>query len=231
MLRSLALLLTAPALSLALAGAALADSITLEFERVTDNSDDDLSSQLSVLVTDQGDGTVLFVVTNGTSSSIVSCITDVYWGLESGSGTSSASVAGLLDTEVDFLASGSGSPTSTGVKFQDGASPADPPGLGGDWAGAAADADPPPAQTGVERGESAGFLLTMLDGVDWDDIVAGFQSGSLRMALHIQSIGTTGDSDTYQSVVPVPEPASVLLLGSAVGVAALARRRRPRSRA
>lgn len=227
MLRSLALLLAAPFLAFVLAGMARADSITLEFDRVTTNSSIDLSSQLSVVVSDLGGGDVLFAVYNGNGGTVASSICDIYWGLEVNSGTANASVAGVLGPNVDFLAHGeSGSPTTSGVSFSNGAKPQDPPGLGKNWAGAAADSDSPVAANGIGLNEAGGFVLSMLSGTDWDDIVQAFDAGLLRMAFHIQGIGGAGKSDTYQSVVPVPEPGSLLLVGGALGLAALRRRRR-----
>lgn len=219
MLRWVLAVLAVPALALAvsaLAGAAWADSITLEFERVTDNADEDVSDQFSVVITDNGDGDVLFVVHNEGGSGVASSICDIYWG-----------PAGVSETLLDDTVVMDSDTTSVGVSFSNGARPENAP--GGTWdAGAAADSDSPVGPNGIRLNETGGFLLSMLDGVDWSDIQTSLLNGELRMAFHVQAIGSGGDSDTYESVTPVPEPATLSLLG--LGLAALAVRHRRKTR-
>ncbi|MCH9007087.1 PEP-CTERM sorting domain-containing protein [candidate division KSB1 bacterium] len=53
------------------------------------------------------------------------------------------------------------------------------------------------------------------------DVIADLNSGALRIGLHVRSIGAAGDSDSFVNgggppVQVIPEPSSILLLGSAL---------------
>jgi hypothetical protein len=199
----------------ALAGQARADSITLEFQRVSNNASENVADQFSVVISDHGDGSVLFVVSN--DGPVASSITDVYWGPKT-------SLLTLLDSTVTIDAS----TTTSGVLFANGARPANAP--GGSWiAGASADSEKPTSPNGIGIGEAGGFLIARLTGVSWADIKTGAMDGDLRMALKVASIGANGNSDTFESVVPVPEPTTLGLLG--LGLATIAARRRRAARA
>jgi hypothetical protein len=58
------------------------------------------------------------------------------------------------------------------------------------------------------------------------DLAALFNSGAVQIGLHIQSVGTTGESESLVSTAsPAPEPTAPLLFGGGVVLAALLRKR------
>lgn len=207
-----------------LASSARADSITVGFDRVTSNASQNVENQFSVVVSSYDADEIQFVFYNGGGSGIAATICDIYFGPKVG--TSPSTVAGLLGTTVTFDSANS----SSGISFADGATPGNAP--GGSWtAGAAADSNSPVCPNGIALNEHGTFRLTLLSGKTWDDVADALLAGELLMALHVQAIGTGGKSDTFESVTPVPEPGTLLLLGGALGAGALARRRRQRAAA
>ena len=78
---------------------------------------------------------------------------------------------------------------------------------------------------GVDAGETAAFLFSG----DFADVLTAMTSGALRVAIHVQGINlvnpVTDGSDSYVSS-PIPEPATMLLLGAGlIGCAIVGRKR------
>lgn len=85
----------------------------------------------------------------------------------------------------------------------------------------ALNATPPPTKNGMNPGE---FIRCDVAGADYATVLAGLESGDIRIGLHIISAGSNGaDSFSFLNS-PVPEP-SAALLGS-LGAMLLFRRRR-----
>lgn len=174
------------------------------FDNITNNSGiaSDIADQLYVDVVDSGAGTVSFVFYN--TGPIASSITDIYF--------DDGSLLGITAIV-----------NSTGTAFSSPADPADLPGGGTvgfvTTAGFSADSDPPVSANGVNPGELVTIVFNLQSGMTFANVLADLASGNLMIGLHVQSIGTSGDSDSFVNDgdgngTPVPEPGTLLLLGS-----------------
>jgi len=166
------------------------------FDQITANGNTDVSSQLTVTVTDAGSDQVLFTFNN--NGPIASSIADVYFD----DGT-------LLD-----LASITNGP---GVTFNTPATPADLP--GGNLATPpfvttdqfSADSDTPIMIKGVNPGEWLGITFDLQNGKTFADTIAALADGSLRIGLHLQAIDAVEGLGGSESFVAVPVPGALLL--------------------
>ena len=89
----------------------------------------------------------------------------------------------------------------------------------------AAFADSPTQPNGVNPGEELEILFDLEDSLTLDGIVAAMLDGDLRIGIHVQGFAS-GGSETFVTTSPVPEPATMLLLGSGlIGLAAFGRKK------
>jgi hypothetical protein len=204
------LLLTGVAMVAALMVAASASALTITFVNITNNGNSNLSGQLSVEMTDAGGGQVSFQFLNDVG--IASSITDVYF--DDGTLLGIASIT-----------------QTAGVDFEQGASPGNLPGGSSitpafvTSAGFSADSEPPAAPNGVNSAtESLTITFNLINGKTFADTVAALGTGELRIGMHVQAIGTTGDSDSYVNNVP-DGGMTITLLGMAMAGMGLASRR------
>lgn len=166
---------------------------TFSFDRITNNGSDNPEAQFSVDVSESA-GRVLFKLSN--AGPLASNVTEVYWdddntllsnGPDIDAGATSAGVSFLPNASVNPGSLPGGNPisftTDHAIDSQNGNG------------------------NGIEPVEMAGFLF---DG-DASAVIAAMHSGSLRIGMHVRSIGNAGESE---GLVNIPEPSTVLLLAA-----------------
>lgn len=207
-----------------------ASADTFNFTCVSNNSGvcPTLSPQLTVVVTDLGSGQVSFQFVN--AGPVASSIADIYIGFI---GSDPGLVAGFTATTF----------TSTGVSFVTPASPGSLPGgntinfstspciPASKTCSMSADSTSPTAPNGINPGENLTLIVQLASGFTFQDVINSMNAGGMAVGIHVQAIGTTGDSDalincTPGTCTPVPEPGTLLLFGSGLlGLAGVIRRK------
>lgn len=201
---------------------AMAASVDISFSRITNNADQNIASQLVVTAkTVDGNSSVVdFVFKNLVG--INSSVREIYF--DNGA-TSSLFSAGSIAEQV-------------GTAFVYGAS--SPPNLPGGSSmaetfsvtpGFLADAQGHPSKGINTSADMLRFRLTLLGGVDFNDVLAALASGDLRIGMHVGSIGAKEDSDSFvndpiPAMTPMPMPTPALLGAAGLSALAMTRRRR-----
>src|SRR4030042_799941 len=197
-----------------------AQAVPFGFDNISANNVVDAAigeAQLFVDVTASG-SQVLF--TFGNTGPLASSITDVYF--DDGSLLGIASII-----------------NSTGVAFSQFADPGNLPAANNadpdfvTTAGFSADSDAPDQPNGVNPGESLGILFNLQSTQTFADVLSELGDSSLRIGIHVQGFASGGseafvnDGPTNgNGTTPVPEPATMLLLGSGlIGLAGYGRKK------
>lgn len=200
-------------------------------------------SQLWVDVTNPGGGKVLF--TFGNTGSNASSICDVYF--DDGN---LLSIASLLDADDPL----SGPYGDSGVDFSELAKPSNLPDHNSvalvipfiTTAGFSADSDSPVQPNGVNPGETLGIYFSLLPGTTFDGVLVAMSLPGdppdpnipeppdrtwLRIGIKVQGFADGGSEAFVNDPEPIPEPGTLLLLGSGlVGLAGYGKLRFRRKR-
>lgn len=183
-----------------------AHAVSFSFEKISANAPDNLSTQLSVDVLPTVNG---FSFTFANNVGIPSNIAELYSTSGYNLGTMSISTTG-------------------GAVFTSGGTPATLPGMSS--LGILADSQ---GQDGINSA-SRTVTLTFVSPLSFNTVISALNADTLRLGVHVRSIGTTGNSDAYitdgrDNDVPapgVPDSGSTLaLLGLAVAALAFAKRK------
>lgn len=192
--------------------AAPARAVSIGFDCLTQNDPDDCAigeSQFSVQLTDLGGGSVRFHFSN--AGPLTSVLSEIYF--DDGA---LLALAAVID--------------GPGVDFEPDANPPNLP--GGQNAvppfqvtqGFLAEAVPSPAKNGVGPSEWVKIDFTLQNGMTFADVVEDLTTGDLRIGIHVIAFDS-GGSESFVNT-PIPEPGTVLLVGSGL-VALRSMRRRP----
>ncbi len=108
----------------------------------------------------------------------------------------------------------------TGVSFSQGATPSNLPGANNVspafqvTQGFSADSDAPVQQKGVNPSEALGILFTLQSNKTWNDVIGDLSSGALRIGIHVQGFQSGGSESFVNDPNPIPEPATLGLVGA-----------------
>lgn len=169
-----------------------ANATIISFSKITNNGPIDVAGQLSVDITSPAVGEVLFKFMN---AGPVDCfIGQIYFDDN--------------NTRLSNMVVNTNPETTAGVSFHIGATPGNLPAgnsISPTFSAELSDgADNPAPHNGVNPTEMLGIKFSG----SLSDVLGDIANGALRLGLHVQGIGATGNSDSF---VSVPEPSCGVL--------------------
>lgn len=192
-------------------GATPTEAATLGFSCITQNNPESCGigqSQLTAELTDLGNGTVEFLFSNAGPGG--ASITQIYF-----------------DQPTPSIMSLTSMGQSSGVNFAAASNLNLPGGQGiGFVATNGVGSVPPVAPNGINQGEWLRLAFTLSQGSTFASLLTSLATGDLRIGMHVQAIGAYNHSESFVNQQVVPEPTSMLLLGTGLAAAAVRRRRR-----
>ncbi len=206
---------------------------TFGFQCVSNNLPGDCTiaeTQLKLVISDWTSSSYDIRFTFKNEGPLASSITDIYFDDPTGDpglGKGGELSVNMLDYSNVFI-----SPKTSTVAFTSDANPSDLPSGGAFTSNYSADSDAPPSHKGVNPGESVTFKFNFTDTNDgFDELITAISNGSFSIGLHVQAFGTGGSESLVLSltgdITPVPEPATMLLLGTGLaGIAGIMRKRK-----
>lgn len=211
--QSVSRVVTAAAMAIAAltVSATSAQAATMGFNCITNNSAANCAigtAQLTAELVDLGNGSVEFLFRNTGPNS--ASITQIYF-----------------DQPSPSIMSYSSMSASSGVSFQS-QSNGNLPG-GNPFNFAATNrygATSPVSRNGINPNEWLRLVFTLNQGSSFASLLTNLATGDLRIGMHVQAIGSNSGSEAFINQAVVPEPTSMLLLGTGLAAAAARRRRR-----
>lgn len=214
------------------AGSVSLASIQYGFTNITNNGNQDLSSQLTVDVYDKAEAESTFSISLGTANilfvfandvGITSSVAQIYFDDEAGT-NAVLSQLGIWDADNNTNLGGN-------VDYSPGGAPPVLP--GGNTVvppfvvSVMASADNPAPQNGINgSNDLLGLSFVLANGHSYADAIAALNNGDLRVGMHVISIGTRGGSDSYVNTGgAVPEPTALVVWSLLVGLGVAMRRR------
>jgi hypothetical protein len=87
------------------------------------------------------------------------------------------------------------------------------------------------AANGVNPGEWLRLAFTLNQGSTFASLLTSLATGDFRIGMHVTALGANGQSEAFVNQAVVPEPTSLLLLGTGLAAAAARRRKRQAAKA
>lgn len=221
------------------ANTAQAQMLGLSFQRITSNATLNIENQLVTQVFDQNgamenfnadinNNEALFTFTNDVDAGTSANIGEIYF--DDGTIFSQTSILNSLDGYTKYTNGGKNGINPGNLPSGDNLNPAFQA-----TADFGADTQGNPNNGVNASNDIVGIVIQLQSGLGFTDLKEALIDGTLRLGLHVRSIGGSGLSDSFVNnaleiapIDPVPIPAAALLFGPALLLLSNVTRRKPR---